>query len=233
MSDPSRKDTARTSEPAGAVGSGGGTDLEDPYEIERATADDLDALSHLIAVAFDPLASSAWLVPDSRERQRMFPPYCRLHVEQALFRGTVEVTRDRSAVALWFPVPLAGMPALERYDERLADITGPHIERFRAFDRAMGTRHPHRVQHEYLGVLAVHPTHQGQGRGSALLRHRHQQLDRETPPTPAYLEANDLRARALYLKHGYRDLGEPIELPDGPSLYPMWRSPGIPTGSGA
>lgn len=158
----------------------------------------------------------------------MFPPYCRLHVEQALHRGLVEVTRDRLAVALWFSVSPAGMPALERYDERLADIAGPYAERFRMFDAVTGDRHPHRVQHEYLGILAVHPDHQQQGRGSALLRHHHRSLDHGTPPMPVYLEANDLRARALYLKHGYHDLGQPIELPDGPSLYPMWRSPGIP-----
>lgn len=228
MSDPSCERVAPISESAGTVGSGDGTAHSDPYEIARATADDIDVLSHLIAVAFDPLASSSWLVPNPAERQRIFPPYSQLHVEQALHRGRVELTRDRLAVALWFPVPLTGLPALERYDERLAEITGPHVERFRTFDRAMGDRHPHRVQHEYLGILAVHPDHQGQGRGSALLRHRHRQLDRGTPPTPAYLEANDLRARGLYLKRGYRDLGEPIKLPDGPSIYPMWRSPGVP-----
>ena len=35
--------------------------------------------------------------------------------------------------------------------------------------------------------------------------------------------ADDARARGLYLRHGYEDHGEPIRLPDGPEMYPMWR----------
>jgi GNAT superfamily N-acetyltransferase len=197
-------------------------------QIECATADDTDGLSHLIAAAFDPLASSAWLVSDAAERRRVFPPYFRLHVEQALHRGAVEVTQDRMAVALWFPIAPAGLPALDKYEERLAEITGAHVEQFRAFDIAMGERHPHSVQHDYLGILAVHPSRQGQGLGNALLAHHHRQLDHQTPPVPTYLEADDLRGRAFYLRHGYRDLGEPIRLPAGPLTYPMWRSPGSP-----
>ncbi|QYN34952.1 hypothetical protein K1T35_42510 [Pseudonocardia sp. DSM 110487] len=40
---------------------------------------------------------------------------------------------------------------------------------------------------------------------------------------PAYLEATSLRSRSLYERHGFRDAGDPIQLPDGPSLWPMWR----------
>jgi hypothetical protein len=43
----------------------------------------------------------------------------------------------------------------------------------------------------------------------------------------AYLEASGERTRDLYLRHGYTDHGEPIELPDGPSMYPMVRIPGL------
>jgi hypothetical protein len=43
----------------------------------------------------------------------------------------------------------------------------------------------------------------------------------------AYLEASDERTRDLYLRHGYTDHGEPIELPDGRSMYPMVRIPGL------
>jgi hypothetical protein len=43
----------------------------------------------------------------------------------------------------------------------------------------------------------------------------------------AYLEASDERTRDLYLRHGYTDHGEPVELPGGPSMYPMVRIPGL------
>ena len=43
----------------------------------------------------------------------------------------------------------------------------------------------------------------------------------------AYLEASGQRTRDLYLRHGYADHGEPIGLPDGPSMYPMVGIPGL------
>ena len=43
----------------------------------------------------------------------------------------------------------------------------------------------------------------------------------------ACLEASDERTLDLYLRHGYTDHEKPIELPDGPSMYPMVRIPGL------
>ncbi|TVP75518.1 MAG: GNAT family N-acetyltransferase, partial [Nitriliruptor sp.] len=39
---------------------------------------------------------------------------------------------------------------------------------------------------------------------------------------PAYLESTSRRNRELYLRHGFEVIGE-IRLPDGPSIWPMWR----------
>ena len=39
---------------------------------------------------------------------------------------------------------------------------------------------------------------------------------------PAYLESSNPRNMTLYRRHGFVEIGE-IPLPDGPSLYPMWR----------
>ena len=68
----------------------------------------------------------------------------------------------------------------------------------------------------------MRPGRQGQGTGTALLRSYHERLDRDAG-APAYLEAADLRTRRMYRRHGYTDLGPPIQLPDGPLMYPMWR----------
>jgi GNAT superfamily N-acetyltransferase len=62
---------------------------------------------------------------------------------------------------------------------------------------------------------------QGAGLGSALLRHRLARADADG--LPAYLEASSPRSRALYLRHGFEDLGEPVRVADSPPLYPMWR----------
>ena len=62
------------------------------------------------------------------------------------------------------------------------------------------------------------------GLGSALM---HEVLDRcDRDGTPAYLEATSPDSRRLYLRHGFVVTGE-IVLPDGPTMWPMWREPQI------
>jgi hypothetical protein len=41
---------------------------------------------------------------------------------------------------------------------------------------------------------------------------------------PAYLEATSEANKRLYLRHGFEETGE-IKLPNGPSMWPMWRTP--------
>jgi hypothetical protein len=53
---------------------------------------------------------------------------------------------------------------------------------------------------------------QGTDLGSAMLRHRLARAD--TDGLPTYLEASSPRGRALYLRHGFADLGEPVRVAD-------------------
>ena len=181
-----------------------------------------DVLSQVIADAFFDLAVSQWLISDPAARRRIFPGYFRMYVEHALADGIACTTADQAAVALWLPA--GGEPAgpADGYDERLAAVTGPWTGRFRAFDQELDRHHPAGFAH-HLAILAVRPDRQDQGLGSALLRARHAALDRDG--VPAYLEASDLRTRRLYLACGYADHDPPIQLPDGPVMYPMMRQP--------
>jgi len=180
------------------------------------------ALSQVIADAFADLAVSRWLIPDPAARRRIFPGYFRLSVEHALADGIVCTTPGQDAVALWLPASETPAPPPEDYDERLAAITGPWIDRFRVFDQALQDRHPTGFAHHHLALLAVRPDRQGHRIGSALLRAHHAALDRDG--IPAYLEASDLRTRRLYRAHGYADCGAPLAFP-GAVMYPMARQP--------
>jgi GNAT superfamily N-acetyltransferase len=193
--------------------------------VVRAGEKDLDVLSRVIADAFHDLAPSQWLIPDPQARRQLFPGYFRLYLEHALTSGTVYTTPDRTAAALWIP---SGQDALEGYDTRLAGVTSPWTSRFVAFDAALDRHHPAEVPYRHLAILAVHPDQQGQGIGTALLHAGHWTLDDEG--VAAYLEASSPRSRHLYLAHGYADHGPPIQLPGGPPMHPMWRSPYIRTG---
>jgi GNAT superfamily N-acetyltransferase len=179
-------------------------------------------LSQVIADAFADLAVSRWLIPDQAARHRIFPDYFRLYVEHALADGIVCTTPGQDTVALWLPAGEEPAPPSEGYDERLAALTGPWIDRFRAFDQALEARHPAGFAHHHLAILAVRPDRQGRGLGSALLRAHHAALDRDG--IPAYLEASDLRTRRLYRANGYTDCGAPLAFP-GAVMYPMVRQP--------
>jgi GNAT superfamily N-acetyltransferase len=126
-------------------------------------------------------------------------------------------------VAVWLPVGTDGPKLPLGYHQRLMAATEPWISRFMVFDAALEARYPVGEAHHHLALLGVRPERQGRGIGTALLEAHHQQLDEDG--LPAYLEASCAASRRLYLRHAYTDLGPPIPLPGGPSLFPMWREP--------
>ena len=192
------------------------------HHIVTATAADTDALSQVIADAFHDLPQSQWLIGDPAARRDILPGYFRILVEHALASGTVHTTPDRSAAALWIPIGADGASPPRDYAARLAEVTGPWADRFTAFDAALERHHPANFAHHHLAILAVHPTRQRQGTGTALLRAYHQVLDQGLN-LPAYLEAAQWRTRQLYRRHGYLPSGV-FYLPDGgPPMFPMAR----------
>ena len=197
--------------------------MSDSYAVVRAGEADAGVLSQVIAEAFFDLPASHWLIADPDARAKVYPPYFRIYVEHALAAGEVYTTQDRAAVALWLSVADQPPDPPPGYLERLAAVTGPWLDRFLAFDEALERRHPPGPPHQHLALIAVHPDRQGAGIGTAMLAAHHALLDEKG--TPAYLEAASPRTRDIYLRVGYNDLGPPIEFPDGPAMYPMWRPP--------
>lgn len=200
------------------------TRANDTVTVIRATTADADTLSQVVADAFHDLAPSRWLLSHSAGRRAVFPTYFGLLVAHALDIGVVHTTHDRAAAALWVPVPESGPSQPADYKHQMAVATRPWTHRFVAFDETLDRHYPTGTAHHHLAILAVRPDRQGHGVGTALLRAHHATLDRNEG-IPAYLEAANQRTRQLYLAHGYHDHGGPIELPDGPSMYPMWREP--------
>jgi GNAT superfamily N-acetyltransferase len=187
-----------------------------------ADESDTEVLSQVVADAFFGLAVSQWLVPDPQARCEIFPAYFQIYVEHAFADGLVFTTPALDAAALWLPVGADGpSDPPDGYAERLAAVTGQYLGRFQALDEGFEAHHPVGAAHQHLAILAVRPDRQHLGIGTALLQDRHAILDRDG--VPAYLEASDLGTRDTYRKHGYTDHGQPIRLPDGPLMYPMWR----------
>jgi GNAT superfamily N-acetyltransferase len=206
----------------------------------------VDQIGALLAAAFHDEPVSRWLQPDPATRVETGPGTLAGlfagFTAEAMVTGTVDLLFDRDydhgpvATALWFDRTIPAAPndvdtqsdgqrdgavsagdgaGVGVFDERTGGRWGQ-------FERALSRPSPG-AGHAYLMVMGVHPDHQGRGLGTRLLRRRLAVLDADR--TPAYLEATGPASRALYARHGYRDHGQPLHLPDGgPCVWPMWRA---------
>jgi GNAT superfamily N-acetyltransferase len=83
-------------------------------------------------------------------------------------------------------------------------------------------RHHPIEPHFYLSVVGTDPEQQGGGVGSALLAPVLRICDESG--TAAYLESSKESNVPFYARHGFA-VTERMELPGGPPLWLMWRSP--------
>jgi GNAT superfamily N-acetyltransferase len=91
------------------------------------------------------------------------------------------------------------LPEPADYEPWLAGMTERYLDHFQALDVLFEKHHPLEA-HWHLAFLAVHPMHQNNGLGSALLKHLHDEMD--AAGVPQYLEASDQNCARLYRRHG-------------------------------
>jgi GNAT superfamily N-acetyltransferase len=185
-------------------------------EVRVATRRDRTDVVRVMAEAFDDDPVTRWLVPDGRPLVRLFDAHARwAHVapgctDLALVDGVAV------GAAFWDPPgfrvsavrQVAAIPVYAR-------ALGRHLGRGAAVESVMHRSRPHAEFWYLAGVGAVR---RGEGIGSALLRHR---LDQVTGP--AYLESSKQENIPLYERFGF-DRRDPIRVPGGPELWPMWRA---------
>jgi GNAT superfamily N-acetyltransferase len=179
--------------------------------ITRATEADTAQVANLISTAFQNLPPSVWLEPDPQRRRDLSRENFAMWVRHALSHGHVDVIGTEAA-AVWFHRDNGPVPLPDDYDPP---------DRFRLLDDTFDAHHPQDEAHHHLAFLAVDPRLQNQGRGGRLLEHHHGELDRLR--LGAFLESSTESNVRFYEKRGYAVLGEAYRLPDGPSLWPMWR----------
>jgi ribosomal protein S18 acetylase RimI-like enzyme len=192
--------------------------------IRRARTDEFDAVGALVALSFNELDAVAYLVPPLDDRQRICGDYFTLYTAHAFDHGCVEVAENDdglTAAAVWFD-RTRNLPEPADYEIRLGGMTGRYLDRFQEMDMLFEQHHP-AEPHWHLLFLAVHPMHQNEGLGSALLKHVHDDMD--AAGVPEYLEASNENSARLYRRHGYQDMSPcAIRLPDGTPFFRMWRS---------
>jgi ribosomal protein S18 acetylase RimI-like enzyme len=191
--------------------------------VRVVTPGDLGALGGVLGRAYadDPVWS--WVYPQPDRSRRL----------ARMFRSLLDATRDRGATVLTDQAR-RGAAIWQRSDDRslgaLGNLrmgttmiaSGARIRRSYAVMRAIERRHP-QEPHWYLAVLGTDPAHQGEGVGSALVRHVVD--DQANISEPAYLETETEANVPFYERHGFEVIGQ-LDVPrGGPHLWLMWRDP--------
>jgi GNAT superfamily N-acetyltransferase len=197
-----------------------------PVMVRRARREDFRPLAAMLARAFydDPVTS--WFYPNPRRRLARATRFFGIRLRQLADQELIFTTEDHAGAALWT------QPGRWREDLRqslmllpMLPVLLPRIRRSTRAVREIERRHPV-VPHYYLSVLGTDPDQQGGGIGSALLA---PVLDRcDVEGIAAYLESSKESNVAFYVRHGF-SVTDRIELPDGPSLWFMWREARRPT----
>lgn len=192
----------------------------------RAAADDLPQLARVLARAFADDPVMTYLVPATKgwedRAARFFLTAARHRLHQD--RRGVWTTQGLEAGAVWAAPgqwkesPLAMLRAMP-------DVIGFLRSRLFAGLRVlnhMEGNHPRSPDHWYLAILGTDPDEQGKGHGSALMQPMLEHCDAEG--VPAYLESSKFSNVAFYARHGFEER-EPLVIPGGPTVFPMWREP--------
>ena len=196
--------------------------ISTPVSVRPARSDDFATLAAMLARAFydDPVTS--WFYPDAARRMKHARRFFGIRLRQLADQELIYTTEELSGAALWT------LPGRWREDLRqslmllpMLPVLLPRIVRSTHAVREIERRHPV-DRHFYLSVLGTEPEQQGGGIGSALLGPVLRRCDSDG--VGAYLECSKESNVDFYARHGFT-VTERIELPDGPSLWLMWREP--------
>jgi ribosomal protein S18 acetylase RimI-like enzyme len=213
---------------ADAVARGTVTYRPRDHRIRPATRADAPRMATALAAAFYDDPVFRWFSPDDRRRHDMLPSFFAVFVEAFMSHGETYADGDGGGAALWAAPGADPLSAEPVYAERLTEIVGVDARRLFEIVEIFEAHLPPEP-HWHLQFLGVRPERQGAGAGGALMAPGLGLRDGDE--APAYLEATSDRNRALYERHGFRARGA-IRLPDGPTLWRMWRDPVVrPAGS--
>jgi GNAT superfamily N-acetyltransferase len=193
--------------------------MHTPAEVRTATPAEIDRCVATIVLAFSGDPAARWGFADPQVYFDIFPRFVRAFGGKAFEHGSAHLIAG-CAAALWLP------PGIDPDEETMVALIESAVAEsdreamFEVFEQ-MAAFHP-KEPHWYLPLIGTDPAQQGNGYGSALLRHAVAICDRQK--MPAYLEASSPRNVPLYRRHGFEALGV-IQAGSGPPITPMLRQP--------
>jgi ribosomal protein S18 acetylase RimI-like enzyme len=201
--------------------------------VRQARPDDVEALARTLLRAFfdDPVV--VWMFPSESRRSRVGERAYRMFLRRIyLPHDQVFVDEGLQSVALWAPPGRWRLPVRTqlRMAPGMVRAFGPRrVPLLVRGLTAIEEHHPDHVAHWHLGILGTDPAHQGRGLASSVMAPVLGRCDADG--VPAYLESSKHANIAFYRRHGFEVVNE-ISLPDGPTIWGMWREPRGMDGTG-
>ena len=195
-------------------------DMARSSSIRLATLADEPRVTELIVSAFETDPAARWMYPNVWDYRVYFPEFVRAFGGGAFATGTAHVFENYDGAALWLP------PGAHPDDDALmaliANTTPEELQpALMAVFEEMDSYHP-TEPHWHLPMIGIHPSHQRQGYGAALLRYPLRLCDEQG--VAAYLESSNPENIPLYKRHGFEVLGR-IQAGSSPVITPMLRRP--------
>jgi ribosomal protein S18 acetylase RimI-like enzyme len=187
----------------------------------QGSSADLVQLVATLSAAFQNDPALSWILPDPAQRRLRLPKLFNIIVRSDLSAGTVLRSQSYEAVTLWRAPGKARMGLMEAffsgpgYFQTFVTALGPAL----AVSHAIEAHYPRGIDYWYLHYAAVRPEHQGAGWGGAAIR---KGLTRaRSEGLPVYLETVKESNVAIYLKLGFKVIGE-WDVPNGgPHFWSM------------
>lgn len=195
--------------------------------IRPARDDEVGLLVQTLVRAFERDPYYRWMYPDDATWEEA----CHLSFDSLLRRlvplGTVYTTDERDGCLAWFPfgyrAPLGARLGRVRQQIRVARIMGRrHALVVR---RGLAQLHARRMREPHMDatVIGMRPESQGTGRGSALITAFVEQMEKLGHVTCAIASSEALVN--YYARWGIEQEGEPVALPEGPTVWPIMYRP--------
>ena len=190
--------------------------------VRRAEPAERCAVLATVVAAFarDP----AWAFILGGAYERLAPRFAGALFDARVACGTVWVSDDLAAVAMWDPLDpdddAIRRAEAARHSYRAAAGEAA-AERLTLYNRAVATATPDE-RHWYLGVLATHPDHRRRGLASAVIAPVI--ADADVRGIACGLETSTAANRAFYRHRGFTEATD-VVLPGGPPTWWLRRPP--------
>ena len=194
-------------------------------EAVPVTPEHVRGAARAVAESFFDNEIWVWLLRRDWQRRRLLPRHYRAMIRHVYIpRGGAWTTPDTVGAALWFPPGTLRMGRRVRFAElgSLLPEGADSLRRGARWEELLVQHHP-REPHWYLQTLAVSPSQQRRGAGTALIEPGLDRADAER--MPAFLETQRESNIPYYRRFGF-ELTEEISLPDSPPVWLMWRPVG-------